>query len=88
MRNARITRLNQFNKKETCFSKVPIPQCPEGYTKTESEPRELEFHCVPTELESTKRLIKLHKTKPLEKMASKRTDRIEEIEAELECQQL
>ncbi|XP_066284068.1 vitellogenin-like [Branchiostoma lanceolatum] len=88
MRNARITRLNEFNKKETCFSKVPIPQCPEGYTKTESEPRELEFHCVPTELESTKRLIEVHKTNPLEKMASKRTDRIAEVEAELECQQL
>ncbi|XP_066300354.1 vitellogenin-6-like isoform X2 [Branchiostoma lanceolatum] len=86
MRNVRITQLNEFNKKETCFSKMPVAQCPEGFMVSRSETRHLEFHCLPSELDITKKYTELHKTKPLDMMATKRTDRIEEVEAELECE--
>ncbi|XP_078684374.1 vitellogenin-6-like isoform X1 [Branchiostoma floridae x Branchiostoma belcheri] len=86
MRNVRITQLNEFGKKETCFSKMPVAQCPEGFKVTRSETRDMAFHCLPSDLNSTKKYIQLHKTKPLDMMANKRTDRIEEVEAELECE--
>ncbi|XP_078580598.1 vitellogenin-6-like isoform X2 [Branchiostoma floridae x Branchiostoma japonicum] len=86
MRNVRLTQLNQFNKKETCFSKMPVAQCPEGYSAVRSETRRMEFHCLPSELDITKKYTELHKTKPLDMMATKRTDRVEEVEAELECE--
>ncbi|XP_035699867.1 vitellogenin-6-like isoform X1 [Branchiostoma floridae] len=87
MRNVMISRTNENGKEETCFSKTPVPQCPEGSRKTKSEKSQMEFHCLYTNLESTKKMIKLHQTKPLEKMMSKKTDRVQEIEAELECRE-
>ncbi|XP_078656549.1 vitellogenin-6-like [Branchiostoma floridae x Branchiostoma belcheri] len=87
MRNVMISRTNENGKEETCFSKTPVPQCPEGSRKTKTEKSQMEFHCLYTNLESTKKMMKLHQTKPLEKMMSKKTDRVQEIEAELECRE-
>ncbi|XP_066297866.1 vitellogenin-6-like [Branchiostoma lanceolatum] len=87
MRNVMISRKNENDKDETCFSKTPVPQCPEGSRKVKSVKQQVEFHCLYTNLESTKKMLKLYKTKPLDKMMSKKTDRVQEIEAELECRE-
>ncbi|CAH1244184.1 Hypp7221 [Branchiostoma lanceolatum] len=87
MRNIMITRLNERNEEQACFSKIPVAQCPEGSRKTKSEVRSTEFHCLPKELQSTQKMIKLHKTKPLGGLQSKSTDLVQDVEAELECRE-
>ncbi|XP_078575476.1 vitellogenin-6-like [Branchiostoma floridae x Branchiostoma japonicum] len=88
MRNIMITRLNQKNEEQACFSKTPVAQCPEGSRKTKSEVRSTEFHCLPKELQSTQKMIKMHKTKPLgDKLQGKSTDLVQDVEAELECRE-